>query len=492
MTRVASRSRLSSATLHWLEARCLPGRGKTKGTLNRMKIQRTLLGVIAAALITCAPVHYSRYQPAALPTEKPIGRVFLIGDAGQVAFEEVEDEAQPEKAEERVEKKQRTLWRPRAAPVPAGSAAKLFKDIVEETIALATKSAKESPILKTLTGDAKSRATLAPGVTPTIVWLGDNVYETGVPKYPGEEGYRDGTLTPLGEEYIQAAAIIVMQAQISVEAKADGLFVPGNHDWQRAWIRGPGGRVRVIEQGKIIARFVAQLKREGKLGDLEIRILPSGGCPGPETFSITLADKGQVELVALDTDWLLDDNPDEGCAPGECGPCPSATREQVYASLAAKLSQAGPRDTVIVAAHHPLLTYGPHGGRIFSDPKTWLRWLPLSVQDMAHPMNRRMRKGIESAFLPEKDQPLIFAAGHEHNLQVLRKDEKGPFLLISGAASRLSPLRAGSKGLLGARKNGYMIVDFFRHGRVLLYVVEIDPDGTVFRNPPLELRAARS
>ncbi len=453
-----------------------------------------LLGICVAIASACSSVRYARYEPALPNPTKVRARVFLVGDAGIVSFEEAEVPEQAEKAEKRVE---RSAAGRRVALLPAwarpkGGEKKVFKEILNEVTALAVKNARQSELFQTLKGEAKNHERLAPGVVPVIVWLGDNVYKRGVPRDPGDQGYKDGELTPLGLEYVQAAATLVVQAQVGADAGADSVFVAGNHDWDSARHRGPEGRERVIEQGEVIKRYIEEKRAAGTLPEgRRIRLLPQNGCPGPAVVDVPITESAKARIVAIDTEWLLVNDPDRGCVEGgRCRPCDPGTREGVYAALRELVQQARPGDALLVTGHHPLMTYGEHGGQIFWHPKTWLRWLPLSAEDMPHSRNRQMREALADAYDPVKGQPLLYAAGHEHNLQLLRLGAKGPYVAVSGAASKLTPVRPGNKAVFTAKKNGYMVVDFEANGRVLLYVVEVSAKGEVLRHPPVELRGA--
>jgi len=118
----------------------------------------------------------------------------------------------------------------------------------------------------------------------------------------------------------------------------------------------------------------------------------------------------------------------------------------VVGAIGAALASAGDRQ-VIVAAHHPALIGGEHGGffgwkdHLFPlrNVASWL-WLPLpglgslypvspglgiSSQDVTGFRYRRLRRALDTAF--RDHPPLVYAAGHEHALQV-----------ISGGAAHIS------------------------------------------------------
>jgi hypothetical protein len=451
------------------------------------------LSVFVLAGLSCAPLRAIRYTPAEVPAEKPAARIFLVGDGGIVSFKEAEVPAKAEAAEQKVEQRLPPLplgWSSWARP--QGGEKKLFDDIVNETITAAVRTAVGSDLLTTLKTEAAERKTLASGApAPLIVWLGDNVYDHGVPRYPGAAGYKDGQLTPVGYEYVQAAACVLAQAQVAIDAKADAVFVAGNHDWDSAVTQGTEGRERVIEEGLVIDRWMKTLRQFGSVPEgVDVRLLPRGGCPGPELVRLPIGNSAKAIIAAIDTEWLITDDPNKGCVQGgNCHACYPATHAKVYEALAKAAREATARDVMIVASHHPIRTYGMHGGNIFWTPASWPRWLPLSQEDMAHSRNRAMVKGLKAAWDAKNGQPFLYAAGHEHNLQLLREGDAGPYVAISGSASKTSPVRAGRRALFTAQKNGYMVLDLFADGRVQMRVVEVASGKAIVRHPPIELRA---
>ena len=69
---------------------------------------------------------------------------------------------------------------------------------------------------------------------------------------------------------------------------AQGILVPGNHDWDR---QGRDGWNAIRRQDSLVRQF----------GGDDVRLLPHGGCPGPE-----VVDLGEhVRLIALDSEWWI-------------------------------------------------------------------------------------------------------------------------------------------------------------------------------------------
>ena len=279
-----------------------------------------------------------------------------------------------------------------------------------------------------------AQAAVAPSRS-LIVYLGDNVYPNGIE----EEGRA---------EYADSRRRLEAQVE-AVPRGVRGIFIPGNHDWAGMTAFGLYS-VRLQEQ---MLKSLA--------GGRDIRMLPGNGCPGPVTF-----DVGRLQLIAIDTQWWLHDyivrDAQSNCAtPTTVGAVTAALREQVGRKRDGRVT--------IVAGHHPLMTGGPHGGYCgVSGP---FRRLGGNSQDILSSPNRAMRDSIEAAFRGQA--PLAYAAGHDHNLQVLRGGPNVDYILVSGAGS-------ASKGECGVRlresyyvsqhRAGFMRVDILRNKGVLLRV----------------------
>ena len=343
------------------------------------------------------------------------------------------------------------------APVPAASDGDIVQSILLAGDAGAPRL--DDPTLVALTREAAR----FPGQT-TVVFLGDNLYPAGLSAA--------GASNRVEDERRLGAQLAVIQ-----QSGARGVFVPGNHDWADG---GADGWAAVRRQD-------AWLRDQGA-GRAEL--LPGGGCPGPE-----LRDLGDAfRLVALDTQWWLHehDRPfgvEAGCA--------SSSYLEVAANLAVAVKAPGRQ--VIVVGHHPLRSGGSHGGhfnlRQHLFPLTELAgWavLPLPIigslyplargsgissQDVSNPRNRTMRVALENAMAPER--PLVYASGHEHNLQVI-EGGSARWLLVSGSGSFQQGSHASwlPETRFAAAASGFLRLDAVRSGRVRLGVFQAQLDGT--------------
>lgn len=280
-----------------------------------------------------------------------------------------------------------------------------------------------------------------------VVYLGDNVYPQGVP--PSGDGYRK-----------EAERILDAQIEVLRSTGSRGVMVPGNHDWSAS---GPAGLPTVKRQEEYVTANAGA----------HLLYLPSGGCPGPEVLDI-----GEVlRLIVLDTQWWLHsfDKPY-----GSDSPCAADFPEDVTAALSEMVRDARER-TVVVVAHHPLETGGEHG-----DYFDWPSYqaLPLSLirrsgfvnQDLGSPEYERMRRAIERAL--ELRPPLVYAAGHEHNLQVL--DGPGArYHLVTGAGiyGHITPVRVIPRSRYAKDASGFMRLSLLRDGRARLSVIVVDENG---------------
>jgi hypothetical protein len=315
---------------------------------------------------------------------------------------------------------------------------------------------EKDPVMKKL-GDW---ATKTPHKT-MVIYLGDNIYPAGMPSK--EDSERE-----------EAERRILAQIEVIKKSGARGFFIPGNHDWKR----GLPGLIRE-------ENFVKQ-----ELGRDDV-FLPTAGCPGPVKIDVE-----NIRIIIMDTYFWLNReiNPEEGC--------PHKDLKASMATLKTLLQTAGDREVVFMA-HIPLDTHGPHGGFFdwrdhlfpFTRLVKWL-WIPLPVigslypllrwnvvkysQDLNSTVFKNMSKQLKEAFAIRK--PLIYAAGHDHSLQVLDMREAVEYILVSGAGSisMLSSVRHSDNTLFAHLHEGFMSVDFLKDGSVWMYVVEPGENDVIF------------
>ena len=335
----------------------------------------------------------------------------------------------------------------------------------------------DRPITIPLFTAVKRFAELIPAQT-AIVFLGDIIYSRGMP---------DATEPPLKSDKncigrACAEKRISVQIEILRASKARGIFVPGNHDWDQGGKRG-WKRIKNLEE---------YIENSNKHENVDAIMIPKNGCPGPVTVPLS-GNEAEVSLIGLDTQWWLHkhNKPEQDHNPAICQPL---TEKEIILSLKKQIEDGRRTNRhILLVAHHPLITYGKHAG--FFNRNDLLHPIDLFFQfmihigfsgrqEMPHPIYRDMRMKIQGAIQEtagEGREPLIFAAGHEHSLQII-EDQIGTFHLVSGAGTPWLATRVGSKkGTLFSHSNkisgGFMAVDFMQSGRVRLMVIEPQANG---------------
>jgi len=298
-----------------------------------------------------------------------------------------------------------------------------------------------------------------------VVYLGDNIYPDGMP--------------PVGtRRYAEAERRLLVQVD-AARAADRVVFIPGNHDWTQTGT--PGDWDAVVRQDQ-------RLRVEG------FALSPRAGCPGPEVIDIG----AHMRLVAIDTEWWL-----HGFPPPRDATCRHRTADEVLDGVEAAVRAPANRHVVIVA-HHPPISAGQHAGYFdwqdhlfpLREVASWL-WVPLpglgsmypllrrtglTPQDQYHPANRHMVAALRARLAPHP--PLLYAAGHEHQLNFLTGESIGArYVAVSGAGMTGHEREATGRpeGLLFAtRTPGFMRVDVFADGTVRLQVITV-PTGTLGR-----------
>lgn len=315
-----------------------------------------------------------------------------------------------------------------------------------------TKNGQE-PVLSAL----QKQLSIYPDKT-TVLFLGDNIYPDGMPQKDSPE--RKEAERRLNE-----------LIKTIVNSNSNGIFIPGNHDWNNGDNDG-WGRIKSVD------KYIIDKKLPN------VKMLPHNGCPGPDVVDIG----EKIRLIIIDTDWWLNGNIQANKDNSKCNP---VNEKSILDSLNSALKNKGKR-FAIIAAHHPLESYGEHGGyfswkqHIF--PLRQLNrslWIPLPVigslypllrkngispQDLSSDEYRNMINKIEGII--SKYSNWIYAAGHEHSLQVLRGINDNYYLVSGfGTSAHHNYLTEGDKTIFAASEPGFMQLDFNNDGSIILSVM---------------------
>jgi hypothetical protein len=294
------------------------------------------------------------------------------------------------------------------------------------------------------------------GENSTVVFLGDNVQYRGLP----DSTHKNWEL-----------------AQKSIEAHFDLLenfegkifFIPGNHDWA---LGGRDGLNYIKNQRKYI---------ENRL-DRKDTFLPPKGRPGPVEVPLT----DDIVLIIFDSQWWFHEH--EKSFDGIVD----------EADLFVQIEDAVSRNRdkkIIFASHHPLFSVGNHGGHFPASSALFplaeanrALWIPLpgflytgyrkllgSNQDLAHPHYKMMVEALLETF--EGNPDIIYAAGHEHNLQYVEKNDIHH--IVSGAAGMATYAASSKKTEYAQSQEGFAKLNFTSNGDVWLEFITTPWDATI-------------
>jgi len=268
----------------------------------------------------------------------------------------------------------------------------------------------------------------------TAIFLGDNVYPAGLPKKSDPE-------------YSMARNNLDAQIEVLKNFKGNAFFIPGNHDWYNDGLKGLNREQKYIEE---------QLKSKKVF-------YPQNGCPIED---IEISD--DIVVIAIDTKWYLA-NWDRH--PNMNDDCEIKSRAKFFEELESLIKKNRDK-TTILAMHHPMFTYGPHGGQ-FSFKKshspipilgTFINILRqttgASPEDIQNKRYTELKKRLVT--LAQYSDRVILASGHEHSLQYIIEDNTPQIVSGSGAKKGAARLINGSKFATG--QMGFATLEVYSDG----------------------------
>lgn len=303
------------------------------------------------------------------------------------------------------------------------------------------------PVMRVMQAEVEKWSGLLPRDSNVVVlFLGDNVYPAGV---------HDATDPMFPEDSAKLQAQIDVVNGPNARAKGTrGIFVAGNHDWGQT--KGLDGIVRLKNQDNMLHRRRAE--------GTPVYMMPTAGLAGPQTVDVGT----RLRILLIDSAWWLLSGND-------------TSKSSVYREMKRGVDNAGTRD-VVIAAHHPFRSASSHGGLMPFWSGLGLRYLlnrsGAVLQDLSSLPYRSLTKAFEAAFAVH--QPLIFAGGHDHNLQVIEGQGgvEPKWMLVSGAGSKKDDVGTIKGMRFRHSASGYMRIMFHRDGHVDAFVIAAPGDET--------------
>lgn len=289
------------------------------------------------------------------------------------------------------------------------------------------------------------------GEKSAAIFLGDNIYSKGLPD-------------SLAPNRAFAEARLNEQLNTVKNFKGRVIFIPGNHDWDNG---GRDGMNAVRRQEKYVESY---LNRGNTF-------LPDNGYPGPIDLELMDDDEDprlrkDIRLIILDTQWWLH----KYSKPyGETGEYELTDSGDFLIELENILKKRQ-KDFLVVAAHHPLITLGPHGG--YTEPSIHLK-APIfgSIyafyrkafgyeQDTPHFKYKEFSRTLQSMF--SLNDQLIYASGHSHNLQYIPKKGKREtqHYIVSGASAKVNYVSKGRGSEFSHQGKGFITLNYYGNGSV--------------------------
>lgn len=279
----------------------------------------------------------------------------------------------------------------------------------------------------------------------TVVYLGDNIYPSGLPPKDYEK------------KRAAAEANLLPQLQILDGMDAKVFALAGNHDWGY-------GREGLNRQENFWEDYF----------DLDDVFLPKAGKGDVE--DIDLSDN--LVLILLDSEWYIRDwDGDPEINKGS----EIKSREAFWAEFIHELKKHRSKD-VIVAFHHPLVSGGPHGGYFpINDILFPLRDLNSSLfvpipligpvlranlglsVDISHKRYTEFVEQVNRYAAPFDN--VVLASGHEHNLQMGHTLEGIP-QIVSGSGAKRNPVKVGGNVEFGIGEGGFVQLDVYENGEM--------------------------
>jgi len=302
----------------------------------------------------------------------------------------------------------------------------------------------------------------------SIVYLGDNIYPSGLP--PVDDPSRS-----------YAEKLLDAQLDLSEIVNGNTYFIPGNHDWNEY----KNGGLQAIK------RQEAHVKAKGK----NVKFYPENACGDPKIVKINSG----LRFVFIDSQWWLQDwSKEENINKG----CSTKSREDLLQKME-EIFLEYKNDEIIVFMHHPIRSNGLHGGHfslthhLFPLHEKGI-WVPLPIigslypiyrnvigskQDIPHALNKELTNGLTSIAKKLKVN-VIFVAGHEHGLQYF--EEQKLKYIVSGAGSKQTYTGRRNKASYARAATGYAKINFYQNFEAW---VEFYTVAGFDQSPVLEYRA---
>ncbi|MHB0754425.1 metallophosphoesterase [Polaribacter sp. M15] len=289
----------------------------------------------------------------------------------------------------------------------------------------------------------------------TLIFLGDNVYEKGIPKKVKKKKKKKR------KKYNLAKHRLAVQYDIGKKFAGNTIFIPGNHDWY-------SGLDGLKRQEELV---------EDALG--KNRFQPESGCP---LEKIEIND--EINVIVVDTHWFVTN---WNKHPTINDKCEIKTRQKFFDEFEGMIKKSQGK-TTLIALHHPMFTNGPHGG--YYSFKSHIKPTPLlgsalnilrktsgaTNTDQQNEKYNELRRRIIT--IAQANERVLFVSGHEHSLQYIIKDNIPQ--IVSGSGSKNSAVKNVNGGIFGYGTQGFARLDIYKNGETTVHYYTVKDKKIVF------------
>ena len=291
------------------------------------------------------------------------------------------------------------------------------------------------------------------GENSAVLFLGNQVYPDGLP---------DST----SKSWDLAQESLLPQLKMLKDYEGELVIIPGQHDWA-------GGKKEGLEYVKNQRKYIEDYLDQSKV------FLPKKGRPGPVEVHLS----NDIVLILIDSYWWFheEDKSNAGIL----------DEADFFVQIEDAISRNRDRK-IIFAANNPLYSVGNYGGHFTGADNFFpllevnkALYIPLpgflytgfrkylgGKQDLSNPQYKLLIEALKETF--EGHANIIYASGHEQNLQYVEKDSLHH--IISGAAGIPDYVAQSDKTDYAQMQTGFAKLDFYSNGDVWLEFMTTEED----------------
>ncbi|NND34181.1 MAG: hypothetical protein HKN76_16460, partial [Saprospiraceae bacterium] len=279
----------------------------------------------------------------------------------------------------------------------------------------------------------------------------------------------NGDLLPAHLNFAQASSRLgSFVTTLQQSGNGQIVVVPGDRDWDK---NGEFG----LDKIKLLEEFF----RKQQIPNVYFPLRK--GCPGPVLLPI--ADK--LAFLTLNTQWI--NHPFEKPR-SESAKCDLASEESILEEIESLLEDHADKN-ILIAGHHPVISNGIYGGIYPADK--WLFPIPgISAfftayhKNIGGPLdlaNKRLAPFLEALRGLLSDQfSLIYAAGHEKNLEILKDYDN--IHINSGAPTKGAYVASRKNTIYRSSEPGIIAIRYYTNGLVQAIVYKLEQQHFIPRD----------